>query len=280
MSHLSASLISSLLIAMLASGCASQDAMSLLPDNVKLDVARDKATKEGPVSVDEMMAKARTLHPETGKKTKVTNKLDETKTAALQPSAQHEDAPVQAAYAEEAKLEQLEPVNNRVNNNSPADLFQQALLLNQQTQIADQTQSATDSYTATADQWRALIAQQEGENSVGSMTNSAILASVETPLVMPLAQVEIIPVNFNEAHNALANQDDLKLRLLRFGKRLPMQITIGKVTNAQGFEVMKSAIALGNIVAQASGGAPEITYDPSLSEGAAEVRYPTIGRQS
>jgi hypothetical protein len=280
MSHLSVSLISSLLIAMLASGCASQDAMSLLPDNVKLDVARDKATKEGPVSVDAMMAKARTLHPETDKQTQVAAKVDVTETAALPDQSKALEQPIQTAYAEEQDAKLQHQADSSTNDDSPAKLFQQAMLLSEQAHASDQTPSLDDiKAAAAASEWRKLMDQQAAQQVADDIAKVTV-ASLETPLVMPLSQIEIIPVNFNEAHDALANEDDLKLKLLRFGKRLPLQITIGKVTNAQGFEVMKSAIALGNIIAQASGGAPEITYDPSLSEGAAEVRYPAIGRQS
>ena len=48
-----------LLFAILTSSCASQNAMSLVPDSVRLDIVRDKAAKASPVSVDEMLNKAR-----------------------------------------------------------------------------------------------------------------------------------------------------------------------------------------------------------------------------
>ena len=278
MPHLPPSLILSLLIAMLASGCASQNAMSLLPDSAKRDVAQDKAAKQGPLSVDEMMANVITLHSEIGKQTQVRAKLDETKTAALPASAQNSDAPIQTAYAEEDNTDLLRQTNKRVKNDSPAELFQQALLLNQGAQAPDQT-SSSDVIAATANQWRTLIDQQEVEKPAQASTEP-IVAKVEPPLVMPLTHVEIIPVNFNETHDGLVKDDDLKLKLLRFGKRVPQQITIGKVNDARGFQVMQLALALGKIIAEASGGAPTITYDPTLSAGAAEVRYPAIGRQS
>lgn len=278
MPHLPTPLISSLLIAMLASGCASQNAMSLLPDSAKRDVAQDKAAKQGPLSVDEMMANVRTLHSEIGKQTQVKAKLDETKTAALPASAQNSDAPIQTAYAEEDNTDLLHQTSKRVKNDSPAELFQQALLLNQGAQAPDQT-SSSDVIAATANQWRTLIDQQEVEKPAEASTEP-IVAKVEPPLVMPFTHVEIIPVNFNETHDGLVKDDDLKLKLLRFGKRVPQQITIGKVNDARGFQVMQLALALGKIIAEASGGAPTITYDPTISAGAAEVRYPAIGRQS
>ena len=48
-----------LLFAILTSSCASQNAMSLVPDSIRLDIVRDKAAKAGPVSVEEMLGKAR-----------------------------------------------------------------------------------------------------------------------------------------------------------------------------------------------------------------------------
>ena len=280
MPHLSTSLIPSLLIAMLTVGCASQNAMSLLPDSVKLDVARDKAAKEGPLSVDEMMAKAKKLHPAAETDKQVATSIDSTKTASLPNPAAQLDEPIQTAYAEESSPRlQKEGVGNE-NAGSPAELFQQAMLLNQQAQTFDQTPSVDDiKAAAAAHEWRRLLDEQEAERQAEDRS-VAMPISTEIPLVMPIYQVEIIPVNFNAAHDGLAKDDDLKIKLLRFGKRVPQQITIGKIKDAQGFQVMQSALALGKIIAAASGGAPAITYDPALPTGAAEVRYASTGRQS
>ncbi len=274
MPHLSTPLILSLLIAMSASGCASQNAMNLLPDSVKLDVAQDKAAKQGPLSVDAMMAKARKLHPDIDKKTQVAAKVDETETASLPDQSQHVDEPIQTAYAQE------KTTASKNQTYSPSELFQQAKLLNEQTQSIDEAPSVDDiKAAAAAHEWRRLIDEQDVEkqahNSPAAMELNAI-----PPLVMPINQVEIVPVSFNESQGSLANDDDLKLKLLRFGKRVPLQITIGKIKDAQGFQIMQSALALGKMISQASGGAPTITYDPTLSAGAAEVRYPKTGRQS
>ena len=274
MPHLPSSHILSLLIAMSASGCASQNAMSLLPESVKLDVAQDKAAKQGPLSVDEMMAKARTLHPEAGKQMQVAAKIDETKTAALPDQSQHVDEPIQAAYAEDKTTA---PKNQ---TESPSELFQQAMSLKEQTQSIDEAPSVDDiKAAAAAHEWRRLMDEQDVEKQAQNSPTTPELNAV-LPLVMPINHVEIIPVSFNETQGSLSKDDDLKLKLLRFGKRVPLQITIGKIKDAQGFQVMQSALALGKIIADASGGAPVITYDPALSVGVAQVHYASIGRQS
>lgn len=274
MPQISPSLLSNLLIAILASGCASQNAMSLLPDSVKLDVARDKAAKQGPLSVDEMMTKASKLHPNADKEIQVAAKIDGIKTAALPEQLQKADEPIQTAYAEE-KIEASQDQTD-----SPSALFQQAMALNQQSRSTDQATSVDDIKAAAATaEWRRLMDWQNAEKQ-NEGSPLAMAPDAAPPLVMPLSDVEIIPVNFNETRDGLAKDDVLKLKLLRFGKRVPLEIAIGKITNARGFAVMQSALALGRIIANASGGAPVITYDPTLSAGAAEVRYASTGRQS
>ncbi len=274
MPHLSTSLLATLLIAMLTSGCASQNAMSLLPESVKLDVARDKAVKQGPLSVDEMMTKARKLHPNAVAETQIADKVDDTKTATLPERLQQVGEPAQSAYAEEKIAASQDQAN------SPSALFQQAIVLSEQTRTGDQSPSFDEiKAAAAADEWRKLMDEQGVEKSAAD-SSEPIVANVEPPLVMPLTEVEIIPVNFNKTRDSLTKDDDLKIRLLRFGKRIPQQITIGKITNAQGFQVMQSALALGKIVTQASGGSPEITYDPALAAGVAQVRYASTRRQS
>ncbi len=278
------SLVLPLLIAMLTTGCTSQNAMSLLPDSVKLDVARDKATKQGPLSVGKMMAMARTLHPDSGKETEQVEKVDDVKAAAVTMHPSKTVDPIQTAYADEGTPKTTYEIENDTSNNilpvSPSELFQQAVRLNQNAQNSEHDPSAADIKTAAvAQKWRKLIDEQVAdqwheEPSVAASVNADI------PLVLPIVPVEIIAVSFNETSDSLKKNDDLKLKLLRFGKRMPLQIAIGKITNAEGFEVMQSALALGNIIIGASGGMPAITYNPSIAPGAAQVTYASVEQQS
>jgi hypothetical protein len=286
--------------AILCGGCMSQNAMSLVPDSVRLEIAQQKAAKAAPVSVGQMLQKARVSaaaertqqSPAAAAAGKADDKpVDEISApnAALPPvSDGPRPRPAQKAAlktaANEERGEMLPESRNAV------ELFADARALHRRVQPADLdfTDDLSDAESdgkksgGGSDTWRAMLAQaQEGpedtmraassdENNAADKDRSITTSSLPDS---PASGSESIPVKFIGGLTGLAKDDELKIRLLRHGKRYPGTIVIGKVEGVKGFQAMEKALALGRIIAEASGGMPDISYDPALSARTAVLHY-------
>lgn len=295
-----------LLFAMLASGCASQNAMSLIPEAVKLDMVREKSAKKGPVSVDTMLAKARKTKGEEANvaaKPNVSSQIDTVQTGPTMPletavvadrpisKAEAGNRPVASGAAEiPADAEYFAAdTSSSTTAQSPAELFSQAQAIHAQDGQSAASDEANQSDmvagglapTAPQDDWRRILAEAEGSEAqiAGDLPTGDPMTTAALPTPTEPSG-EIIPVFFDEAGLALAKDDDLKLRLMRYGKRVPVQIVVGKIEGVEGFDAMQRALALGKLIGDASGGEPGISYDPSMSAGAAELHYPALGAKS
>ena len=304
-----------LLFAMALSGCASQNAMSLVPESLKLELAQDKAAKRGPVSVDAMMASARSLNAleETESKAASLAKgsIQQQTTTKIAENIEEKQSSVSTAYAEPQKInrvktefdasllanerddsEQIKAMlahynvqqqdmqsDSETDATSVAELFQLALQKQNQmknTAASVDLEPSVDDLKAAAatKEWNAIIATKNGL----PRTRKALVSEEtysDTRIVLPS---EIVEVAFDTSHASLIQNDDLKLKLLRHGGRFPNAIVIGKISEAEGFQIMSDALALGRIIMLATGGEPVITYDPTLSSGAAMVEYSGLGR--
>ena len=135
-------------------------------------------------------------------------------------------------------------------------------------------------------QWREILeeAQLDAENDIDPATEkAAFYADADDTLTTaalpdkPASKGETIAITFDASLSTLAKDDDLRVRLMRHGKRHPETIIIGKVEGVQGFAAMQKALALGKVIADASGGNPGMSYDPALSPRTAELYYPKPG---
>lgn len=303
-----------LLFAMGLSGCASQNAMSLVPDSLKLELAQDKAAKRGPVSVDAMIASARSLNApkETESKAAVLAKdsIQRQTTTKIAEKIREKQSSVSIEYAEPQKVnrpkikfdasqlanesddsEQIQAMlasydlqqhdmqaDSETDAPSVEDLFQLAL----QKQNRIKNDAARVDLEPSVDDLKAAAATKEWDALIAAKNSaphtSAALEGDQTNSDTLIAHTsEIVEVAFDTSHASLVQNDDLKLKLLRHGGRFPNAIVIGKISQAKGFQIMSDALALGRIIVLASGGEPVITYDPALSSGAAMVKYSGLG---
>jgi hypothetical protein len=295
-----------LLFAMLASGCASQNAMSLIPEAVKLDMVREKSAKKGPVSIDTMLAKARKTKGEekpAAAGPNVSAQIDTVQTGPAKPletvaTAEQKipdeksgDRPVASGDVEAPTDAEyfVADASSSTTAQSPAELFSQAQAIHAQDGQPEGSDETGQSEmvagdmepTAPQDDWRKILAEAEGAEVqiAGDLPTGDPMTTAALP-TRPVPSGEIIPVFFDEAGLALAKDDDLKLRLMRYGKRVPVQIVVGKIEGVEGFDAMQKALALGKLIGDACGGEPGISYDPSMSAGAAELHYPAPGAKS
>lgn len=273
-----------MLFAIPCAGCMSQNAMSLVPDSVRLEIAQQKAAKAPPVSVDQMLQNA-------GGKTVAPGKAGGKPDAAPlplgegpKPQTAQKASPKTAANAPRALTLHA--------GRSAAELFAEARALHRQAEAADlnfidDIPNDSEKSAGGADAWRAMLAQaQEHPDPARADASGHSAADKDSGITTsslpdrPASANESIQVKFNDRLTGLSKDDDLRVRLLRHGKRIPQTIIIGKVESAKGFEAMEKALALGRIIAEASGGNPAISYDPALSPRAAELVYVKPGAAS
>ena len=305
MPNLTGKTASALLFAILTTGCASQNAMSLIPSAVKLDIAREKAVKDGPLSVDDMLAKSRStkagsaLPPEKPQAlTQIDNGVTGSEHAAIAADLRSPEPIDQSSKQANNVLavEYAELAGNSADrdvpraNRSPAELFDEAQALLADRHIAKgqygntQISGVDTRDAADNEEWRSMLADGDVTSETsGDESAAAISDSTMTTAALPQkaeSSDEIIGVAFDAAGASLVKDDDLKLRLLRYGKRAPSQIVIGKVEGLAGFEAMQKALSMAKLVSDACGGNPGVSYDPALPPGAAELYYPSLSSAS
>ena len=280
------------LFAIPCAGCVSQNAMNLVPDSVRLEIAQQNAAKAAPVSVDQMLSTARAgaapknprqnpaLAADGDAHDKPSGKIIAPQATPLSVTDGLKPQPAQ-------KVALKGPAGQRygekpLERQSAIQLFTEARLLHQRAQPVeldfgdDDPEDSGVGRNSTVDPgtWRKLLAQAQdspGHDETLSALTESDAAGNETGMIpaslpdQPADKSQSIPVTFDEGLTALSKDDDLKIRLLRHGKRFPERVVIGKVEGAKGFQAMEKALAFGRVVAAASGGAPDISYDPALS---------------
>jgi hypothetical protein len=288
------------LFAIPCAGCMSQNAMSLVPDSVRLEIAQQKAAKAPPVSVGQMLQKARAnaapksaeqskaLDAEAKVDLKPTGEISASNAAPLPASGSPKPLPAQKAALQTKSNDRREQMPPERRN--AVELFEEARSLQRRSQ-PDELDFGGDAPSATgygqksqggADAWRKMLAQvHEGpEDNVqltspngNNATDKDVSITTSSLPDRPESASETIPVKFDIGLTGLAKDDDLKIRLLRHGNRLPETIVIGRIDGAKGFQAMQRALDLGKIIARASGGNPGISYDPALLARTAELHY-------
>lgn len=255
------------LFAMLASGCASQNAMTTLPDDVRLSVLAESARVEG----------ANTL---------------------ADPA---EPAPSAALSAEEQafRLRQAAPERfdgaapETADDADPEALFRQALARqgSGRLPVADmgddpEPSSKTAIETDATAIWNQMLAMRAASG------NSAAAASpeIDTASTGPAGTVDdtirtaaiaepverdpgtTFTVTLDARSYSLSREDEMRIALKRKGGRVARRIVIGRIEGT-GAEVLGTANTLGQTVASMAGGDPGIAYDPSLPVATIRIEY-------
>jgi hypothetical protein len=294
-----------LLFAILTSSCASQNAMSLVPDSVRLDMVREKAAKASPVSVDEMLDKARAHTQSSAEKSTATATALDTdpigaELALAQPRSEEgypgpapKDAskpkdPLNLPEAQKSETTRQEATRAAITDTQNNQDEQNA---REMFRVAQEMHGTNRSAVPEGDskpeaQWRQILeqAQLNSENEIDPETETAAFYAdadrqMTTAALPPKTSPkgETVAITFDDTLLTLSKDDDLRVRLLRHGNRHPETIIIGKVENIQGFAAMQKALELGKIIADASGGTPGISYDPALPPRTAELHYAKPG---
>ncbi|MCB1417669.1 MAG: hypothetical protein KDJ74_01160 [Notoacmeibacter sp.] len=259
-------------------GCVSQNAMSTLPDDVRLAVTADAV---------------RQSMPEETSKTQQPADRETAASARLSPvelefrRRQMEDmttaAPLAATSADEASARP-----------DPVEMFARARQMQLPSSLPDNApvmtaSAALDPAAAEAQAeearatWQAALAlakAKPGDNPTPAGTTPAHQAP-DASIVTAAVEEKPEPADLVEfvLDGQLVPQDvTMDLRLKAIGGRKAHRIVIGRV-DGNGFEVLARAQEIARIVQQATGGEPGMSYDPAMSAGAVRVEYAPFAKQ-
>ncbi len=249
------------LIAISASGCASQNAMSLVPADVRMAMAADAARKQAdadkPVeaAADASATKKKpAAGGEKGPDLAALRKLADGARDGEPLKALPEKPEPTASYAEDRTGSETDP----------AILLEQAL--EAQNGVASAAENDPESTgPADDDAWNRMLAMQKEAAPATDATTTAALGSA-TPVG------ESVSVAFAGEGVALDRDSDLHLRLMKSGG-------LGRIAGASGGEALEKASARGRQIAAIAGGDPGISYDPALPAGSATVYFAPSARR-
>lgn len=297
-----------LLFAIIGSGCASQNAMTTLPDDVRLSVLADQARVA--------------MGDETGKPANGENQTSSQRTELSQEELLFRARQKQMT-ASNSQPADTEPATNKAGGDQtdPRTLFARAMELRQSVdksvKKADevaQSDGQADGQAfekpvsapspdkaaddpATVDVWkRALALRQkagaspstasESPDTAPSDMASYVAEPIDTAAIAAQTQAIMVPsaedlfvfsispeiAKQSDGREILDPETYVQLALRRKGARQPRHITIGRI-KGDGYEVFKSAQEQANAITRIVGGEPTIGYDPELAAGQVRIEY-------
>lgn len=284
-----------LLFAILGSGCASQNAMTTLPEEVRMTLLADQARsamaengeKEGEngddmgghkpgadeLSEEERLFRQRQRHPD---------RFDHT-VGDEQPTLARNNQPKPDAreiFAQAMKLR-----SKAADANGIADTVEE--------DARKETEAETE--LPVNEVWQRALAIHENNAASRSQKQETEASSsrVMTDDLITTAAVErredAIPVPQeddifvfsldNEDHLARSGSNDIlnreafmQLALRRKGGRLPRHITVGRL-RGESHEILKYAHEISTAITTITGGNPSFGYDPSIEERMVRIEY-------
>ncbi len=287
-----------LLFAIASSGCVSQNAMTTLPDDVRMTVLADQVRAAQGEEVENAASadSASAGKPEP-------NALSQEE-LLFRSRQKHADrfAPAPASANPEKQGAVKHAGSDTVD---PRQLFARAMELRSSAPIKSPEQSSKtennssiavveNSAPAANEVWQQVLAMRK-ENSNSTATGKDDLSKPvvrvnDDPIITAAVsrQEEVIDVpapddlfefalraedkNHVAGDKLLDEETHMQLALRRKGGRIPRQITIGKI-KGEGYEVLKAARERADQVINITGGEPAFGYDPSLTGGKVRIEY-------
>ncbi len=264
-----------LLSATALGGCASQNAMDNLPNDVRLAVTADAVRQQQPDTAP--LAEETTATRQTAALSEVEQEYRRRQAEALPPEASAETTAgkddAQALFNRAREMQALrdipaEPQTPEATGEEPqVDIaeaqatWQAALAMHRSKSTG--TQAGLD----TAITGPATPVTDAASAPDNSPDNSIVTAAVATPM----AAADLHEFVMADG-KSVPDEDAMALRLKALGGRTARRIVVGRLAGS-GFEVLASAQAVARAVSQVTGGTPGMSYDPSMSEGAVRVEY-------
>jgi len=255
------------LIAMLAAGCASQNAMTLLPDDVKLSIAADQARAEAadavstsdaaPMTNAEMLEKARKLAAAT--RTEAGLPAEDTAAApAPEAAAAETDENPEALFARALEMARSQSQDGVIGEDAAVepdtDLAYAAEPV--ATPVAEPAATVAESFeedpVAFADQIRTAAFATGADERKRDEDAFVFTTDLEKGGLTP----------------QIVTQLRLRFIVGRFGRR----IVVGRL-EGQIHEALQEACRRGEEVAAIAGPDAGMTYDPALPAGSVRVEY-------
>ncbi len=241
--------------AMLAGGCASQNAMTMIPGNLKAEIAAEKAARapeKGAVSVEAMLAAAR--------KDKAGSKPADTDAEPMKAAGDAADA----AAAQDARAE---PIRQPSSSKAPPARKPAPRVL----PIAENFEEAGYEGVTAPDVW-ARFREMQAKAAEASAEIQATAPDMMATAALP-QKPRGDPADVRFSGEALDRDSDLKLRLMVSAGRKAERIIVGKVEAATPFEALAAAQARAMAIRRLTGGEPDISYDPALAADGAVVHF-------
>lgn len=241
--------------AMVTGGCASQNAMTMIPGNLKAEIAAEKAARapeKGAVSVEAMLAAAR-KHKDGGKPA----------TVDALPVKGEGDAEDGAALPDGKSEPKSQPATGKKPSaRKPAPRV---------VPIAENFEEAGYEGVTAPDVW-ARFREMQAKAAEAPAEIQATAPDMMATAALP-QKPRGDPADVRFSGEALDRDSDLKLRLMVSAGRKAERIIVGKVEAATPFEALAAAQARAMAIRKLTGGDPGITYDPALAADGAVVHF-------
>ncbi len=247
-------------------GCASRNAMAVLPEDVKLAVAADAARQS--------------LQSDT-------TPVSETGGPQRTPPAL---SPVEIEFRNRQAAvlpEELPDADSTQTAADPAAVFRRAREMATIRAMPDEAAFDDPGYATGGDDNAAPANADPNATWQAALAMHRASASDTAPSVAPYApDTELVTAALPEQKNikdfaefAVSPQGDLlsqavrtEIRLKHIGGRVARRIVVGHI-EGESFAVLKRAQDIGRAVAGATGGDPGMSYDPTVAAGTVRVEY-------
>ncbi len=261
------------LFAILVSGCASQNAMTMLPEDVRLSVLAENARSADPAG-DGMSDNLPTDDGRSAASLSAEEKAFRLRQAAPDRFSAAADAP-------EAPVEETDP----------AVLFKLAMeqRTNAQPMIQSDETAETSPEPDATEIWNQMMAMRN-EGAAPAEPGVQLADAIDAAPTGPVAGIDetiktaaidepasvdpasIVTLMLDARTFTLSKDDEVRLALKRSGGRVASRIIVGRLEGA-GAEVLTAARDLGDTVAELTGAEPGISYDPTLDVATVRIEY-------
>ena len=247
------------LFAIFATGCASQNAMTMLPDDVRLSIAAEQARKADAEPVQEPVSTAALSDEEIAFRAR---QMAEVRQEA--PSADADEAgPAEDPKALFARALEMrrKPVTAEYASDAEAETATVAA-------YAEETAPETEDVWTKVQAMRKASVEDDPVGFADSIRTAAVAAGADRKL----GEDDYLDLAMDPSTGEIEQDAQIRIRLLGKGGRVARRIVVGRL-DGEGFEVLQAARQHAETIAGLTGGEPGISYDPAVLRGTVRIEY-------
>lgn len=251
------------LFAIFTTGCASQNAMTMLPDDVRLSIAAEQARQAEAEPVQKPVSTAALSDEEIAFRTREMAHARQVEPAAAQEDEAEpaEDPKALFARALEMKRKPVEAQYTPEAETVTADAETVAA-------YAEEAAPAAEDVWTTVQAMRKASVEDDPVGFADSIRTAAVAAGADGKL----GEDDYLDLAMDPSTGAIDQDAQIRIRLLGKGGRIARRIVVGRL-DGEGFEVLQAARQHAETISGLTGGEPGISYDPAVLRGTVRIEY-------